>query len=77
MIIACILITTLRTINMIRLPIFSLYRTVNTLRFDHGKRSKREKITVCSASRTKQMNTHCGENVELLGAFAKFAKSDY
>ena len=77
MTIAVILITALRTINLIRLPIFRLYRAVNTLRFGHGNRPYRKIITVCSDSHIKQMNTHCGENVGFLGAFAKFARSDY
>jgi hypothetical protein len=76
MIIAFILITILRTINLIRLPIFSLYRAVNTLRFGHGNRSYRE-ITVCSDSHTKETKTHCEKNVEFLDAFAKFTKSGY
>jgi hypothetical protein len=56
MIIAFILITTLRSINLIRLSIFSLYRAVNTPRFGHGNWSYREIITVCSDSHTKQMD---------------------
>jgi len=75
MTITFILITTLRTFNLIRFPIFSPYRAVNTLRFGHGNRPYKEIITVCSDSHTKQMNTHCGENVGFLDAFAKFPKS--
>jgi len=37
----------------------------------------KEIIAVCSEIRTKHINTLCGQNVEILGAFAKLQKSDY
>jgi len=72
MIIAFILITTLRTINLIHLPVFSLYRAVNTLRFGHGNRSYREIITLPSDRHTKQIYTavkmwNCWERWQNLG----------
>jgi len=35
----------------------------------------REIIAVCSEIHTKHINTLCGQNVEFLGAFAKFRKA--
>jgi hypothetical protein len=37
----------------------------------------REIIAVCSEIHTERMNTLCGRNVELLGAFTKMSKATY